>query len=695
MLTKLTLTNFQKLGSQTFEFKPGLNLITGPNWAGKSTLIRAILYALGGGRATRLNQLHLSTKGEKTFEVALELVSGETIIRGTRRILVLGPEGNSLASGNAAVTEWIEVKFGLSLQDFRAFRVSEQGEPDALLSAGSSSLTEHLSRVTGAKLIDSALDWLSHELARAKGQLEGYADVGSELETLSQQMLNVAESVKQKEDELHALRIKRSENEEGLDAWATYLKSVHESVRAYREYAMRHRFLDSEIAKSKASLNDLVVAGPPFGDLADLSERLEHVRQRVAHHQQVQALVSQHQQQMQYAEARVDAIQAELEGVEISEDVEAIAARRDQVYQYVGQLANEIRQRTQALEQAVCPTCRRPYETEVSVETQRAEIESMNQQYASVHADLSALIAKERRLRELMELRTRLWSEQQTLQVQVEQSRQQLSRLATQLVDVTGEQEQLVHLTQLVEQYRTQQRDYERYVSAKLGLENQIKQFEADLSALEVVDPVDEETIKQAEIGVEQFTKYLQQLDIEIAKGETQIRHEMNLLKKAGEKQQQLAGKKNSYEAALKKHESVDRLIKFLRKNRESFMQELWNQLLSYTGEFISAASNGDMTEFKREGGTFQYVENGVDFPVECASGMQTAILGVALKLALGAALGVKSPVLLLDEVTAAGSAENSATFVGLLREQAGQVLLVTHREADAALADWVVRLEG
>ena len=101
------------------------------------------------------------------------------------------------------------------------------------------------------------------------------------------------------------------------------------------------------------------------------------------------------------------------------------------------------------------------------------------------------------------------------------------------------------------------------------------------------------------------------------------------------------------------------------------------------------------MTQFLRDEGGFKYVENDAAMPVECASGMQTAILGVALKLALGAALGVKSPLLMLDEVTAAGSPENSAVFVGLLREQAGQVLLVTHREADAALADWVVRVDS
>lgn len=86
-------------------------------------------------------------------------------------------------------------------------------------------------------------------------------------------------------------------------------------------------------------------------------------------------------------------------------------------------------------------------------------------------------------------------------------------------------------------------------------------------------------------------------------------------------------------------------------------------------------------------------MEGGREFPAELCSGMQGAILGVSLKLALGAALGAKGGVLLLDEATAGGTDENSLLFTSLLKQYGRQVVLVTHRSADAVSADNVIEL--
>ncbi len=48
MITKLRLKGFRQYRDQTVEFRSGLNLITGPNNAGKSTLFYALEYALFG-----------------------------------------------------------------------------------------------------------------------------------------------------------------------------------------------------------------------------------------------------------------------------------------------------------------------------------------------------------------------------------------------------------------------------------------------------------------------------------------------------------------------------------------------------------------------------------------------------------------------------------------------------------------------
>ena len=116
--------------------------------------------------------------------------------------------------------------------------------------------------------------------------------------------------------------------------------------------------------------------------------------------------------------------------------------------------------------------------------------------------------------------------------------------------------------------------------------------------------------------------------------------------------------------------------------------------MLAYANQFIQDASGGDMTELRRTAeGDFTFVENGEELPLELASGMQLAILGVAIKLALAAAVGSRFEVLLFDEISAAASDENALRLTECLARSGQQVVLISHRSADAAVAQDVIAL--
>ncbi|MEO5914085.1 MAG: AAA family ATPase [Luteolibacter sp.] len=74
-LSNLTLTNVRQFGQRTFEFQPGFNLLVGENGAGKTTILRGLVSALGGGQQTnqrpklgdddiRLDSRHAEVKAE-------------------------------------------------------------------------------------------------------------------------------------------------------------------------------------------------------------------------------------------------------------------------------------------------------------------------------------------------------------------------------------------------------------------------------------------------------------------------------------------------------------------------------------------------------------------------------------------------------------------------------------------------------
>ncbi|HEC35051.1 MAG TPA: hypothetical protein ENI39_00780 [Anaerolineae bacterium] len=78
LLQRIALERFRQLDQQEYIFQPGLNLIKGPNEAGKTTLQEAILFALlGNPRHTTLERVkrvddHISWGGDRPFSITLD-----------------------------------------------------------------------------------------------------------------------------------------------------------------------------------------------------------------------------------------------------------------------------------------------------------------------------------------------------------------------------------------------------------------------------------------------------------------------------------------------------------------------------------------------------------------------------------------------------------------------------------------------
>jgi DNA repair exonuclease SbcCD ATPase subunit len=249
-------------------------------------------------------------------------------------------------------------------------------------------------------------------------------------------------------------------------------------------------------------------------------------------------------------------------------------------------------------------------------------------------------------------------------------------------------------LGRLIREGEDLQAQWSRYLGSKETAERQLAEAEVALKSHQLPEDVRDDALQQAADSVKTLQYYAEDATVKLAVYVTQIEGLQRAIGALDQTLQDGAERLAQLQQYQKRGADCKALTAFLRKNRDGFMQESWESLLSYASAFISAASGGEMTALQRdEDGDFRYVENGASFPIEGASGMQSAILGVALKLALGAAIGGMPGLLLLDEVTAAGSPENSATLVQLLKQQAEQIILITHREADAALADLVIEL--
>lgn len=174
MLISLKIENGIKHHGRTFEFKPGLNVITGENEAGKSLIFEAIAFAFFGSQALRLP---VGTY-RKDMKVILEFeIKGQLyhIQRGVSNAVLLNNKGDTLAIGTKPVNSEIKHLLGYGFEVYSVSNYSAQESVQHLSTLKPTERKRLIDNVIGLTAIESVLS--SHkttlsEYRRVEKQLQ-------------------------------------------------------------------------------------------------------------------------------------------------------------------------------------------------------------------------------------------------------------------------------------------------------------------------------------------------------------------------------------------------------------------------------------------------------------------------------------------------------------------------------------------
>lgn len=154
MLIQLKLTNFQQHTDLSIDFTEGLNVIRGSNEAGKSTVYRAIAYALFGARALP-DSLEDTVTWEQpvgSLRVELTFMVGKNTFKIVRKKSGAELTGEGVtASGHAEVTAFVERQLGASSKVAQATLLTNQ---KSLTDGLDSSSTPLIEKLAGLDLFD-------------------------------------------------------------------------------------------------------------------------------------------------------------------------------------------------------------------------------------------------------------------------------------------------------------------------------------------------------------------------------------------------------------------------------------------------------------------------------------------------------------------------------------------------------------
>lgn len=161
-VSRVLVKNFGVIELTEKFFSDGLNVIRGPNEAGKSTIVEAVLYGMFGASALRGTVEETVRDGCKPADLRVELDYGEYKAKRTKSSAsVVGP--GVKISGQANVSEFFYSLLGIQKGNERSVLIAEQGKTAGILDGKPGDVSALIEGLAGFNQIDNVIEKIKQD----------------------------------------------------------------------------------------------------------------------------------------------------------------------------------------------------------------------------------------------------------------------------------------------------------------------------------------------------------------------------------------------------------------------------------------------------------------------------------------------------------------------------------------------------
>lgn len=726
MSHKLTLLSLQAMNFGRHEelelsFSKNLTVIKGPNGAGKSTALQAIYFAFFGVSAVDGKAADIPRHGTKSVEVELMFKLGEVdycIRRTLKEATVLkyiapdDPQDDIVATGNSTVNDWVERNLGVSQKVFMQLTYSAQTETAAIMSIGAASLNRMVEQIAEADFISQVEKKASEFSLTAEmglSSMEKPDDIG-EL-SIKHEAAKVVQTVsgaalKISDEQLNSHNLRLAEHRVALAA----AKKTHDEIQAWKpKIAEADNGIAAQTALVDKALLDIAAANGSEDALAKAREWRDDRANNVKKWREILQtketnLARQHQLQTYLDEtesrraehARLTPLITIAHG-----QLETATANRDAANAEVKEIEEEIRRVQHAIDNAVCNACNRPFD-EVALAAAKQEIATHNDLWAhrkTMQSERQRLFDEARNAYHALQNKlpqfiaavyedrkdelVRLKMKYPNVEITHDQVKAMEAELTAAAEKVAEAKSALAAREKSENEHKAASERLDRYKRAKQAALDKLAEFgEIDIAAVQEHHSILLEAQSSAQVQYSKDKASHDRASLEVA-----------AFGKAIEKAERLMNERSLLE---RRKVSFSGLTKYVRENRETFMAELWDQLMALTSDFIAGVTDGKISAIMRgESGDFVYVENddGEQHAYARLAGGFKAVAGVGLRIALASLLPAGVSLVVLDEPSSELRDDVAAALAAALRATDRQIILVTHRVGEEYASDQVIEL--
>lgn len=711
MIKQIKMVNIKKHAALGVVFTEGVNVIVGPNYAGKSSILHGILFGLFGVRAIPGNADDFWTDDTPNSFVDLDFeIAGVGVrVHRTRTTATLDEDGALTASGATAVNGRIADLMGVPMADFLRIKYSRQKETAGLLSFGATNLNGLIERVGGISVVKKAIEALTSVSGTSKGVLSvkemsslpplraavkdakaelskglvEAAGVASQGQGLSEALVERTAEVKEAEEALTELISYQGKEEKLLTRIKELKESTREAETSLGELGSatedQANSLDEEVKRLLEKTADLasaarqrrqleesesVVKGRLLGDAAALADCLKDIE-----------------------EARPEA-----EGLpDVSETAKAVARADAANTRATSNLMAAQKERNSG----ACEACGRPFEDGWS----REEASKKVAEAVTAELDAAIQLKKARMIANEAEEVRKHWNglnqEAEALKLRDESRRSELASISAQLRGLPDTDQAVIDsCDQETELHQQEGRRLRRVLTQREGLLSDLSGYASAVTkahgGLQEVrrQPPKDTTVTSLRIDLLKSARDKANEDLHSHDlMEAELKHTCTGLQRELDDAEHYLSQAEEDNQVVEEHtkrlSDATELKKFLSSNREAFMKHSWDRLLAQASTLCSHATGGALSSMQREGDVFSYTEDGRVRALTSASGGQESLMGLSLKVALSESIPDSLSCLLLDEVTADLDEPHSAAVTSLLGNVGCQIITVSHRDMD------------
>lgn len=713
MIKRIVLKNFKRHEHRVIDFAEGLNSICGPNYSGKSTILHGVQFALWGSSAVPGGaSVVKGRKSDKPAQVVLDFeVEGKyyRIERSSGKVRLFCGD-DMIASSASAVTEKVEELLGLEKRRFLQLRVAEQKRTEALLTLGATELHNVIEEVSGADVISYVISRASDIASEAKGGLDALPSV--DLTDLKEDLKTLEKAVAQHSKAVTAM-------DESLSKALHILEGVKEArSRAQRNNQRRQKLLE-QTQKAKAELDqakaELQECQQIVADNEKDAQGLESVKAKQSDLRKQISEAGQRNKSIESLTGKVAELKANLSDLEKklkslksqAPDFDAAALKAAKEKEIEARTnhreANSaLRKVMQSLKESYCHACKRALDG--------SHIEELEKEKAE-------LGKKVQKLSTVLDSDSGEASRLGSLEVLFSKHKETLSALEatfdTKARILEASTEELEQLGKPVDSEKLA--DWEKELEVVGGLYNKAvaandRVEQAKAKSSRASNRINLLTEQLAEVGEIPAEVPLAALDASVEEAQQNSDHLKSEYHDAKSSKQYAEHRKGEVEDQIGKAEKVlskrkslegrlktsQELSKYLRKNRDRFLMEIWDGVMGYATHFVSSCTENAIESVSRsEDGKFGYVEAGEAMPIEAASGAQRSLMGLGVQMALSQMLPTPFGSILLDEPTSDMDEERSTALAMMLANSSSQVIMVSHRQFDNAVSNHTIELGG